>query len=258
VVPDAAPREQEPVERNRAFMEQVAVVTGASSGVGKAIAHSLAAGGASVCMVGRNLAALEAMVDGGTWSRARMMRAYRADLAVDDDLRALVKQLEHDTPHIDVLVHSAGVIKLGRLEEAPVEDFDRQYRTNVRAPYLLTQALLPRLRARRGQIVFINSSVGISAKGEVSQYAASKHALRALADSVRQEVNADGLRVLSVFLGRTATPMMAAIHQIEGRTYHPERLVQPEDVAFVVVSMLALPRTAEVTDVNIRPLGKPW
>jgi len=64
------------------------------------------------------------------------------------------------------------------------------------------------------------------------------------------------VRVLSVFLGRTATPMQVAVHKMEGKAYHPERLLQPEDVASVVINALSLPRTTEVTDISIRPLVK--
>jgi NADP-dependent 3-hydroxy acid dehydrogenase YdfG len=91
----------------------------------------------------------------------------------------------------------------------------------------------------------------------VAQYAATKHALRAFTNSLRQEVNADSVRVLSVFLGRTATPMQQAIHAQEGKPYHSERLIQPEDVAAVVVNALSLPRTAEVTEIHMRPFLKP-
>jgi NAD(P)-dependent dehydrogenase (short-subunit alcohol dehydrogenase family) len=134
---------------------------------------------------------------------------------------------------------------------------DWQYRTNVHAPYLLTQALLPLLRRQQGQVVFINSSVGLIARGQVGPYAATKHALKAIADSFREEVNAEGLRVLSVYLGRTASPMQAKIHAMEGKAYHPEYLLQPSDVAAVVLNALCLPRTAEVTDISIRPMRKP-
>ncbi len=69
-------------------------------------------------------------------------------------------------------------------------------------------------------------------------------------------MNVDGLRVLSVFLGRTASPMQAAIHRLEGREYRPERLIQPQDVATVVINALSLPRSVEVTDISMRPLAK--
>jgi len=126
----------------------------------------------------------------------------------------------------------------------------------VRGPYLLTQCLLPLLRRRPGQVVFINSSAGLTARANVGQYAATKHALKAVADSLRDEVNRDGVRVLSVFPGRTATPTQEALHRLEGRPYRPERLLQPADVAAVVVHALGLPRTAEVTEIKIRPLVK--
>jgi len=159
---------------------------------------------------------------------------------------------------VDVLVHCAGVIAQGKLQNAPVQDFDLQYRANVRAPYLLTQTLLPMLKLGPGQIVFINSSVGLKARAGVSQFAATQHALKAITDSLREEVNPDGIRVLSVFPGRTATPRQANIFQIEGREYRPELLLQPEDIATVVINALNLPRTAEVTDIHLRPLLKSY
>jgi NADP-dependent 3-hydroxy acid dehydrogenase YdfG len=239
-----------------AFTDQVAVVTGASSGIGKAIALGLAAQGASLCLVGRKIETLEAIAE-TVRKTARRVLHYQVDLTVDEDILELATHLQRDFRSIDILVHSAGVISLGSIEAAPVEELDWQYRTNVRAPYSLTKTLLPMIRLRRGQIVFVNSSVGLNARANVGQYAATKHALKALADSLRDEVNADGVRVLSVFLGRTATPMQASVHEMEGKEYHPERLLLPEDVAAVVINALSLPRSAEVTDINIRPLIKP-
>ena len=144
----------------------------------------------------------------------------------------------------------------GPIEHASLAALDGQYQTNVRAPYVLTQTLLPMLKARRGQVVFINSSSGIVAKPMSAQYDSTKHALKAIADSLRGEVNPDGVRVLSVYLGRTASEMQERIHQAEGRPYRPELLLQPQDVASVIVNALSLPRTAEVTDIHIRPMLK--
>ena len=234
-----------------ALSNQTAVVTGASSGIGKAIALSLAAQGAAVCLVGRSLEKLHPVAESARIKASRVA-VYQADLTVDEDIRELKGRLERDFLSVEILIHSAGVISLGAMESAPVEEFDRQYHVNLRAPYLLTQALLPKLRTSQGQIVFINSLVGLNAKGASGQYSATKHALKALADSLRQEVNPEGLRVLSVFLGRTASPMQAAVHRVEGKTYAPELLVQPEDVASVVLNALSLPRSAEVIDVTIR------
>lgn len=239
-----------------AFADKIAVITGASSGIGKAIALSLAAQGATVCIVGRRLDALE---EAGKIARETSPRVlvHQADLTLDGDIKDLVMRLRDDVEHVDILVHSAGVISLGSVETTSVKDLDWQYSVNVRAPYLLTQALLPMIRSCWGQIVFINSTAGRTGAPGVSQYAATKHALKALADSLRGEVNGDGIRVLSVFVGRTATPMQASVHEMESRPYHPERLLQPEDIASVVINALSLPRTAEVTDINVRPMIKP-
>jgi NADP-dependent 3-hydroxy acid dehydrogenase YdfG len=240
----------------QAFANQIAVVTGASSGIGKAIALGLAAQGATLCLIGRRIAALEAVAQSAGAAAPRVL-SYLADLTRDKDIQALTACLQRDFGRLDLLVHSAGMISLGQIETAPVEDFDLHYRTNVRAPYALTQALLPMLRASRGQIVFINSQAGLNAGANMGQYAATKSALKALADSLREEVNAAGVRVLSVYPGRTASPMQAAMHAMEGKEYHPERLMQPEDTAAVVIQALSLPRSTEVTDIRLRPLRKP-
>jgi short-subunit dehydrogenase len=234
---------------------QMAVVTGASGGIGRAIALSLAGQGANLCLVGRSREKLEEI---GNTARliTSHVASYQVDMALDENIGEFAGRIKHDIGRVDILIHSAGVICQGRLEHAPVEDFDRQYRVNVRAPYVLSQSLLPIMKSCRGQIVFINSSVGLNARANVGQYAATKHALKAVADSLRDEVNADGLRVLSVFLGRTATPMQEAVHKMEGRTYHPDYLMQPEDVASMVISALSLSRSAEVTDISMRPLRK--
>ena len=112
------------------------------------------------------------------------------------------------------------------------------------------------LPAQRGQIVFVNSSAGLTAPENLSQYAATKHALKAIADSLRKEVNEDGIRVLSVYLGRTATQLQARVHAMENRTYRPEDLMQADDVAAVIINALSLPRTAEVTDIQMRSLRR--
>jgi short-subunit dehydrogenase len=238
-----------------AFSDHTAVITGASSGIGKATALALAAQGATLCLVGRNLDALEAVAEQARRTAPRVL-SYRTDLTRDNELQELTERVQRDCGHVDLLIHSAGVLALGQIETAPVTTLDLQYHTNVRAPYVLTQALLPMLKARRGQIVFINSSLWLNARGNVGQYAATKYALKALADSLRDEVNGDGVRVMSVFPGRTASSMQVAVHTLEGKPYHPERLMQPEDVATVMINALSLPRTAEVTDINLRPLSK--
>jgi NADP-dependent 3-hydroxy acid dehydrogenase YdfG len=114
------------------------------------------------------------------------------------------------------------------------------------------------LKKQKGQIAFINSTQGLQAQARVGQFAATQHALKALADSLRDEVNSDGVRVFSVYPGRTATPRMEAIFTREGRAYKPELLLQPEDIAEVVINALMMPLTAEMTNGTIRPRVKSY
>jgi short-subunit dehydrogenase len=233
---------------------KVAVITGASGGIGEAIALQLAREGARLVLSGRSAEKLDLVA-----KRARDLspgvETFAADLAADDQVRALATRALESFGGVDVLIHSIGLFVGGSLANTPVEDLDRQYRVNVHTPYLLTQVLLPSLLSRQGQVVFVNSGAGFSpARAGWVGYAASKHALRAVADGLREEVNKQGVRVLTVFPGRTATAMQEEVHRFEGRTYDPERFLQPGDVAAMVLSSLALPRTAEVTDVHVRPM----
>ena len=227
---------------------KVALVTGASSGIGRAIAFSLAARSASLVLAGRNMDELQQVA-----RVAKVAQVSSIDLSQPQQIASLAAHVGERAASLDFLIHSAGAIALGTLESAAPADLDRQWNINLRAPYLLTQALLPLLKRSRGQVVFINSSAGVDAVPGSGQYSATKHGLRALADSLRAEVNAYGIRVVSVFVGRTATPMQAAVHASEGRVYRPERLIQPEDVASLVVHALSLPPTVEVTALHLRP-----
>jgi NADP-dependent 3-hydroxy acid dehydrogenase YdfG len=234
------------------FAGQRAVISGASSGIGRAIARELAARGATVCLLGRRRETLEEVAR----TEPGRMLAFPLDLSVPEQIESFAADLARRNGRVDILVHSAGVIALGAMENASLAELDRQLRVNISAPYLLTQSLLPLLKAQRGQIVFINSNAGLNAVPCSGQYSASKHALRAISDSLRQEINPSGVRVLDVFVGRTATPMQATVHAAEGRPYLPERLIQPQDVAAMVAQALSLPRTVEVTAIHMRPMAR--
>jgi NAD(P)-dependent dehydrogenase (short-subunit alcohol dehydrogenase family) len=153
---------------------------------------------------------------------------------------------------LDILVLGSGIYE--RSHDPAV--FIDQLATNLVGPYSLLRELLPLIVEAKGQVVFINSTQGLRAAANVGQYAATKHALKALADSLRDEVNPHGVRVMSIFLGRTATEMQRAIFAAEGRAYRPECLVQPIDVGELIVFLLKLPRTCEITDLIMRPMQK--
>lgn len=237
---------------------KTALVTGASSGIGRAIAVRLAELGADVYLVARRSDRLEAVA---SEIRAHAGRAFvqRADLTRDEELQQLVRDVESRGDRLDILVLSSGAICHGPVERALVSDLDLQFRANVRAPYALVQALLPLLKAAKGQVVFINSSAGLKPPAlGAGQYALTQYAFRAFADALRDEVNPAGIRVVSFYPGRTATDRIKELFEHEGRAYRPELLMQPEDIATMVGHVLSLPRTAEVTDISMRPMLKSY
>lgn len=235
--------------------DRTAVITGGGGGIGAALALALAREGSALHLVGRRPEPLDAVA-----ASARKLgvtaHCHPADLSMVDAQLALTGTLTQSLAHLDILIHCAAMHSMGPVAEGDPAMLDQLYRANVRAPYVLTKALLPLLKKRRGQIVFLNSSSGIAAKPLSAQYDATKHALKAIADSLRGELNPHGVRVLSVFPGRTATDMQLRIHQREDKPYRPELLLQPEDVASAITHALLLPRTAEVTDIHIRPMVK--
>jgi NADP-dependent 3-hydroxy acid dehydrogenase YdfG len=223
----------------------VAMISGAGGGIGAALARRLAgAGAARLILLSRDPARLDGL--------AAAARAAGAEV------EALAHDLEGPAPpplpdRLDLLVHAAGVHRRAPLAETESALIDRQLAVNLRGPLLLTRAALPALTQARGMVVFVNSTQGLAASRGTAAYAAAKHGLRAAADALRAEVNPLGIRVLSIYPGRTDTPMQRAILAEEGRAPDPDRLLRPEDVAAMILAAAALPRNAEVTDLTIRP-----
>ncbi|WP_243225889.1 SDR family oxidoreductase [Microbacterium sp. CIAB417] len=225
----------------------VHLVTGAGSGIGSVLARRLLDRGDDVVLLAR---------DAG---RAREIAArFPGATTIVGDLGqpgrlswALSKQRLPE--RLDSVVHVAGVVDLGAVADLAPALWEQQLAVNLVGPAELTRLLLPVLRVSRGQVVFVNSGAGLHAHAGWSAYAASKHGLKALADALRAEEAEHGIRVTSIYPGRTATPMQARVHQQEGREYEPERFIDPESVATTILTALDLPRDADITDLTVRP-----
>lgn len=223
------------------------LITGAGSGIGSVLARRLLERGDQVIALAR---------DAG---RAREIAAELpesstlvADLSQPGRVSwALSKQ--HLPERIDSLVHAAGVVDLGTVADLAPSLWEQQLAVNLIAPAELTRLLLPVLRVSRAHVVFVNSSAGLRAHAGWAAYAASKHGLKALADALRSEEAEHGVRVTSIFPGRTATPMQERVHQQEGREYDPERFMSADAVATTILTALDLPRDAHLTDLTVRP-----
>ena len=226
------------------FQDKRALVTGASSGIGLAIAQALAAEGAQIHAVARS------------WPQTiENWQLHKADFTVEADVKRLASEVSASAP-LDVLIHCAGALEIGTVADLPITQLDVMYQVNVRAPFLLTQLLLSDLTKCTGQIVFINSSAAVAPNTTLAGYSSTKAALKSIADCLRMEVNPSGVRVMSVYPGKTASFMQKHAHALAGKPYNAAHLMQPEDVAQMVLSVLALPKTAEMTDLHIRPMKK--
>jgi NADP-dependent 3-hydroxy acid dehydrogenase YdfG len=229
--------------------DAVGLVAGASGDIGRAIAFDLLDAGAEVFMLGRTMARL---VQPPPPENYREKCHFVAADLTDNDAIARVSAEIASRSRLDVLVLSSGTYE--RSHEPAI--FASQIAANLLGPYTLLEELLPLLIEAKGQVVFVNSSQALRATAGLGQYAATKHGMKAIADSLRDEVNTHGVRVMSLFLGRTASERQRAIFAAEGRPYPPEQLIQPADIASLVVFLLTLPRTSEVTDIMLRPMLK--
>lgn len=219
------------------------LITGAGSGIGAVLARILLDRGDDLVLLARSAeraADLAASYDGA--------RTVVADLAAPGSVDALELPAT-----LASVVHAAGVVDLGQVVDLGVTAWQEQLSVNLVAPAALTRVALPALRAGRGTVVFVNSGAGLTAHPHWSAYAASKHGLKALADSLRGEEAAHGVRVSSVYPGRTATAMQAKVHEQEGKDYDAAEWIDPATVAAAIVHALDLPRDATISDLTVRP-----
>jgi NADP-dependent 3-hydroxy acid dehydrogenase YdfG len=221
------------------------LLTGAGSGIGQALADALHARGDELLLVARSGERAAELVD-----RYPGAATLVADLA---DVDALGSLAGHLPDSLDSVVHAAGVVDLGTVAELTVAQWRSHLDVNLLAPVELTRLALPALRAARGTVVMVNSGAGLRANPTWSAYAASKFGLRALADALRQEEHEHGVRVTSVFPGRTATAMQQRVHDQEGKEYDAGDWIAPETVAATILHVLDLPADATVPDVTVSP-----
>jgi len=219
------------------------LLTGAGSGIGAVLAQRLLARGDEVLVVARSGERGEELAAGLPGATALV-----ADLAFPESVESLSLPAA-----LDSVVHAAGVVDLGAVADLSVDAWATQLRVNLVAPAALTRVALPALRAARGTAVFVNSGAGLVAHPQWAAYAASKHGLRALADALRAEEAEHGVRVTTVYPGRTATPMQEKVHAQEGKDYDASAWIRPETVADAILGLLDLPGDATVPDLTIRP-----
>ena len=216
-------------------MLKTAVVTGATGGMGAEIIKDLARDH-RVYALGRRA---------GELPEADNIVPVEIDLLSLLDGSPLPTALS-DLERVDVLVHAAARADKRSVESASPEDWRAQMDLNVHVPAELTRQLLPALRAAEGLVVFINSGAGIHSYGDNVIYAATKHALYALADGLR--LGELGIRVSTVAPGPTDTPMLQGLQD-----YNPEHVIAPVEVAKAIRATVDAGPTTQLTEIRVRP-----
>ncbi|RJQ88819.1 SDR family oxidoreductase [Amycolatopsis panacis] len=219
----------------------LALVTGASRGIGAAIAHQLAPTH-QLLLGGRDADALAKVA-------AELPGAQPWPVDLTDP--AAVEAAASGIGRLEVLVHSAGIGRIGTIAEAPASAWRANFEINVLAVAELTRHLLPALRAARGHVVVLNSGAGQNARPGWAPYAASKFAARAFADALRAEE--PELRVTSVYPGRTDTDLQRNVINQERGTYDATKYLRPDSVATAVLTAVTATPDAHVTEITVRP-----
>jgi len=231
---------------------QVAIVTGAGRGIGRAVARALASEGAAVALAARTrqeLASVAAEIKEGGDGRAL---AVPTDVTQDTAVEALVEQTLATLGRIDLLVTAAGSAAFGPVAGSKPDDWDTMLAVNLRAAMVCCRAVLPAMtRERRGTIINVASIAATRSLGGAAAYSATKAGLLAFSRVLAEEVRADGIRVGVVLAGATDTPLWDTIPNAPDRS----RMLRPEDVARAIVLMAALPARAAMEEVTLLPAG---
>ncbi len=237
---------------------RVALVTGASSGIGEGIALALAAAGAVVAVSARRADRLQALMQRIEAAGGKAL-TLPGDLTDEAAARAVVGETVRRLGRLDILVNSAGIIQPGRVENADAAQWRRALEINLLATLHTCSAAVGPIRAQGGgDIINISATAGRRAVSPYGPHAASKFGLAALTETLRQEVGAHGIRVCVLEPGATTTEASAGITDPSDRQrvhehVHKVGAMQPEDVAAAVVFILSLPARANVSGMLIRP-----
>ncbi|WP_342388640.1 SDR family oxidoreductase [Salinicoccus bachuensis] len=222
---------------------QIAVITGAGSGLGAALAGRYSEEGSHVCLLGRTRKKLERTAEGLSGSHS----IHEVDIASKGNVKEVMDAIGETYGPIDHLVNNAGVGIFRLAEELDGQSVDRMIDTNLKGTIHCTQAVLPTMKQRNsGSIVNIVSASGKVAKEYESVYSASKFGVRGFAEALSEELKSHDVKLFSVYMGNMQTDLWQDDHPAEQDDY-----MCPEDVAEVIVENLKIRRNLSVSDITI-------
>lgn len=226
------------------FKGKVALVTGAGKGIGRAIAHRLAAEGVHLGLLARNETDLQTLSEELTRSYHVKTSFVSADVAQRDQINSAVAKLTQSLGPIDILINNAGMAKFGTVAEMDPDEWEQIVKVNLFGTYYVTRAVLPEMMKRNtGNIINISSTAGQKGNATTSAYSASKFAVLGFTESLMQEARKFNIRVTALTPSTVNTEMSKSIGLKIGEE---DRMLQPEDVAELIYSILNLPDRAFV------------
>jgi short-subunit dehydrogenase len=229
--------------------KRMALITGGSKGIGAAIAKKMTELGYEVAIIARDKNQLES-VRNYLVAEGAVVHALQANLTQKEDINRISKFVEKYAGQLKVLVHNAGMAKVGSVQNMPLEDWKAIFDLNLTAPFLLTQKLLPFI-SEKSKILFINSVAGKRAFPEWGAYSASKFALRALADALREEVRSKHIAVTTIYPAAVDTPL----HDAMPYDWNRSLMLKAQNVAEAVEYCVKTPPHVLVNDLQLENLA---
>lgn len=232
--------------------DRVAIVTGASQGIGLEFSKALVNRGAAVYGLARNKERLDKVRSdlGDTF------HGISCDVGAEDQVQDAITSTAEEAGRIDILINNAGIGLFGAVESLDTDDWHRLFDTNVHGVFYCTRAVVPIMRSQSsgggfgGHIVNISSVAGLVGNPSLSAYNFTKFGLRGFSEALMKEVRHDGIRVTCVYPGSVATPFFSNRDEDEWK-------LDPENIAATVIHILELPDDNLISDVVIRPLRPP-
>ena len=234
---------------------KVAIVTGASRGIGRAISIALANEGATVVVTARSIDKLKETAE-LVASLGAKAEVVPAELSEEQSIKNLISEVADKFGRLDILVNNAGITHSAQLEETSTEDWQRCYRINATAPFILCREALPFLRkAEAAYIINIASVVGVKGYPLQSAYTASKHALRGMTMSLAEELAGSNIRVHLLCPGGVNTEMVDRVRP----DIKKNELIAPDEIAELVVYLVTHKGNAVIDELHIRRASSsPW
>ncbi len=226
-------------------ISKLAVVTGASKGIGASIARELSEAGYGVLLLARSAEGL-ADVAGYLQAEGGTVFTLAVDLSDSREAEKINRTIDKIGLPVSVLIHNAGMVRLGTVRNLSLEDWQTTLHLNLTAPFWLTKTILPYMMDG-SQIIFINSIGGKQAFPEWSAYCASKFGLRALAESLRAELENEGIRVTSIFPGSVDTPL----HDDLPLNWQRDKMIKATDIGRAVLYILKQPGRVRINELEL-------